>query len=115
MKNVLKTNTERYNNDQSDISVEQWLRDIVKLPEYIPNFIDNGFRNIGVVRECTNEILQQIGIKANGHRLEILMHSKRCEAHPVFSDDSDLKITDSEIRYFRESDHGIIAIFDSST
>ena len=78
MKNMLNTNTERYTNDQSYISIEQWLRDIVKLPEYIPNFIDNGFRNMNVVRECTDEILQDIGIKAVGHRMEILLH---CKSH----------------------------------
>ena len=86
IKNSLSIDTERHYDNESDTSIQQWLRDIVKLPEYIPNFIDNGFRNMDVVRECTDEILKQIGIKAVGHRLEILMHSKRCKVQPVASD-----------------------------
>ena len=65
--------------EQSDKSIGHWLRDIVKLPEYIPNFIDNGFRNMDVVRECNDEILQEIGIKAVGHRMEMLTHSNAIE------------------------------------
>eukprot|EP01084_Bolivina_argentea_P007475 14013_1 len=56
---------------QNEMSIEKWLTDVVRLPEYISNFVDNGF-DMEILNDTTKEDLKEIGIKKLGHIKKIL-------------------------------------------
>ena len=54
--------------DMSDNAVAIWVRDKVKLPQYVDNFISNGFDGLDVIMEIEIDELKEIGINLLGHR-----------------------------------------------
>merc|ERR1712228_271643 len=66
-----------YVNDASDDEyddeheVVMWLANEVKMPQYIDNFIVNGFDEMSVIQEMSLNELELIGIKLLGHRMKI--------------------------------------------
>ena len=59
-------------NDQDDNEVASWLRDVVKLPQYIPQFMELGFDDLFTVKEIG--VGQQFEIKIDklGHKIKIM-------------------------------------------
>eukprot|EP01084_Bolivina_argentea_P164079 285311_1 len=54
--------------------MSNWLINVVKLGQYLDNFIDSGFEELLTVKWITFDMLKEIGINKIGHRLKI-MHS----------------------------------------
>lgn len=66
-----------------DVTVEEmrfreWMRDTVKLPQYIGLLLENGFDDIDTLSMVNVDQLQSIGIEKLGHRLKII---KFIQAH----------------------------------
>ena len=57
-------------------SIANWLEGI-KLGEYTQKFVEEGFDDIEVVHEMTNDELVDLGITKAGHRKKILIHARR--------------------------------------
>eukprot|EP01083_Nonionella_stella_P180990 646972_1 len=58
---------------ESDL-VSIWLRDVVDLPQYIPNFILNGYESLAVIAQITNtRELKKMGIGSNHHQTKIMI------------------------------------------
>eukprot|EP01083_Nonionella_stella_P055074 145358_1 len=67
--------------DDNIVSKEQkmmihWLRDIVKLPQYIDVFVANDF-NLEIMELVQKDDLKQIGIMSVGHQIKIIQYAKR--------------------------------------
>ena len=55
--------------------VENWLMDIVGLPQYLPNFMDNGYDGMTMIQEIhSKKDLYDIGIIVDDDQNELLMH-----------------------------------------
>ena len=53
--------------------VENWLRHVVKLPQYINIFIQQGYESLDIIREIKKkEELEEIGIIKKGHQTKIM-------------------------------------------
>ena len=59
------------------IPFKQWLTEVVKLPDYLGMFIENGLDEFEVAIDLTDAELKEIGIKMMGHRKRILMGLKK--------------------------------------
>jgi len=58
-----------------------WLTDEVKLPEYIPSFLAEGFEDMyEVIPEMTESDLATIGITKKGHVKKIMLHIEHLKA-----------------------------------
>eukprot|EP01084_Bolivina_argentea_P133447 235512_1 len=57
---------------EKENAVNVWLRDVVKLPEYIDLFMQNGMDDMTVIEDITMNELNQIGIDKLGHKMRIL-------------------------------------------
>ena len=77
--------------DEADISsIELWLCDTVKLPEYYSNFAEHGYESMEFVREITQKSeLQEIGIKLPGHLKLIMAKIKQLKKERLSITDSD--------------------------
>eukprot|EP01083_Nonionella_stella_P207618 754059_1 len=78
--------------------VTEWLTKKVKLPQYVQNFVDNGFETMEFVCDITAaEDLKDIGVTLKGHQIRILAKVKDLKAqqtkhgHMVVKDDSEHK------------------------
>eukprot|EP01084_Bolivina_argentea_P072120 130987_1 len=59
--------SKEYNADE--LTVRKWLKQEVKLPQYIDNFIDEGYDDMATIIESMNEEeLLELGITKRGHR-----------------------------------------------
>ena len=65
-----------YNNDHEK-EVRTWLLTNVAMPQYIDNFISNGFDDLSVIKEMTINELDIIGIKKLGHKMKLLQHIRK--------------------------------------
>ena len=59
-------------NDNKKEEVRRWLLETVELPEYINNFINQGFDELNIIKSMTMNELIEIGLKKLGHRKKIL-------------------------------------------
>ena len=61
-------------NDESPelVAVRRWMNTVVKLPQYLDLFIDNGFEDLSVIQALTVNDLQVMGIEKRGHQIKIL-------------------------------------------
>merc|ERR1712048_1281438 len=67
-----------YPNVNEKNKVETWLRNDVGLPQYLRNFIDEGYDDLDVIiGQMSDADLEAIGIKLRGHRAKILFHIKK--------------------------------------
>ncbi|XP_022920886.2 caskin-2 isoform X3 [Onthophagus taurus] len=57
-------------------SLEEWLQ-ILRLEEYQPNFLDQGYHTIEAVAQLTWEDLEEFGIVKLGHQKKIILAIKR--------------------------------------
>ena len=65
-------------NDYDDNEVALWLRDVVKYPQYISLFMDEGYDELFTIKESlTEQDLIEIGIDKRGHRKKIMVFVKR--------------------------------------
>merc|ERR1711879_803046 len=62
--------------DEAD-AVAVWLRDTVRLPQYLELFESEGFDELEVLVDLTDPLLKQIGIKKMGHRMKIMKEIKK--------------------------------------
>lgn len=63
-------------NDDDGVTEEirLWLTVTMKMPQYLPLFIRNGYDDMEIVREMTDSELSQIGIDKIGHRKKMLKY-----------------------------------------
>lgn len=59
-----------------DAAVAAWLEGL-KLSEYAPAFANNGYDDLAVIAELTNEELETMGIELPGHRKKILIAARK--------------------------------------
>ena len=53
--------------------MQQWLNDIVRLPGYYSNFVENGYESMGSVMKIKDKsALSDIGIDITGHQMRLL-------------------------------------------
>ena len=57
--------------DKMETAMEKWLKNVVKLPQYIDLFNENGLEDLGTVKHLTQNELEMIGVDKFGHRLKI--------------------------------------------
>ena len=65
---------------QSEIAINDiniWLKDVVKLPQYIPNFVSNGFVDMDSITNIEEKDLKRIGIESFMHCRHIMRHHHR--------------------------------------
>ena len=56
-----------------DFSVEEWLSDVVGLPQYIDTFLSSGFTELCYVVEIDEiEYCEELGIKSKEHQIKII-------------------------------------------
>ena len=60
-----------------DESVEEWLRNTVKLPEYYQIFVDEGFDNFEIIGDITMDDLKHMNIVKRAHQQTILKYVKK--------------------------------------
>ena len=69
---------EAKNQIEEENEVKAWLRNDLKLPQYIDNFMDEGWDNIDtIVHELEENDLVEMGINKKGHRKKIMLWIKR--------------------------------------
>merc|ERR1712129_581389 len=59
---------------RKEMSVKEWLKNTVKLPQYFDLFAEQGFDEWDTIMDVglTDNILEKIGINKMGHRLKIM-------------------------------------------
>ena len=60
-----------------DDKVKLWLKEDVKLPQYIDILIKNGYDDMECIQHITLDEMQQIGIDKMGHRHKILRYAQK--------------------------------------
>ena len=63
--------------NESELEVQRWMVNILKLPQYFQLFIDNGYDEIETIMEMDDKELQDIGINKKGHRKKILRYIRK--------------------------------------
>ena len=61
-------------------ALREWLRDEVRLPQYIDVFLKNGFENLSVIQPLGVNDLDEMGIEKKGHRLQIVLAIAKLKA-----------------------------------
>ena len=74
---IIRDNVDELMNNNSpkkeiDSPVIVWLRDRVKLPEYVDLFMENGLDDMSVISDISMKELNLIGITKIGHKMRIL-------------------------------------------
>lgn len=64
----------KHNGNTQRDKVYIWLRDVVNLEEYYNLFTENGFDDMEIIKNVTNQHLMEIGIHKIGHRIKIIKH-----------------------------------------
>ena len=67
---LMNQSSKSENKPESD--VVKWLRNTVKLPQYISLFNDNGFDNLDYLLEVKPNDLEMLGVELMGHRMKIM-------------------------------------------
>lgn len=57
-------------------SLEEWLQ-LLRLEEYLPAFLDQGYQTVDDVTQLTWEDLEEFGIVKLGHQKKIMLAIKR--------------------------------------
>eukprot|EP01083_Nonionella_stella_P302419 1042620_1 len=58
----------------TDNSVEEWITNKAKLPQYYHTFIENGYDTLEIIKEITdNNQLQEIGVLKKGHMMKLMI------------------------------------------
>ena len=71
--------TKSDNDDKEEL--REWLKDVVKLPQYFQVFIENGIEDLDTVAALDKDTLKQIGIDKVGHQLKILTNAKTIKSN----------------------------------
>ena len=70
--NVLMTASSSKASEQKQSEVSKWLKNVVKLPQYISLFDENGFDTLDVLNDIKPNNLEALGIQLMGHRMKIM-------------------------------------------
>ena len=54
------------------VAVRRWMISVVKLPQYLDVFIENGFDDLSLIQMMRSNDLEDLGIDKKGHRLKIM-------------------------------------------
>ena len=68
--NEKNINNKKVSNDQEE--VKKWMTDIVKLPQYIDLFLEQGFESLDIIKCIKMDDLTSIGMDKRGHNIKIL-------------------------------------------
>eukprot|EP01084_Bolivina_argentea_P024871 46304_1 len=63
--------------------MQKWMTEVVKLPEYIDLFINNGLEDMNIIKDITMETLTVIGIQKIGHKMKIIKQVAKLNTHPA--------------------------------
>merc|ERR1712228_213244 len=70
---IMKENAFNANIQNKELeAMKRWMTRIVKLPQYIDLFVENGFDDMETITEITMSTLTQIGIEKIGHKMKII-------------------------------------------
>eukprot|EP01084_Bolivina_argentea_P253281 425388_1 len=80
------------NSDNSDyVLMKKWLNNNCKLPQYLNNFMENGYESLDFVTDITNETqLSGINIKLPGHQTRIMAQIKKLNKDKEYESDDDV-------------------------
>ena len=79
--NVLTTQSlSKQQGTKPDSAMEKWLKEVVKLPQYIPLFNENGLEDLETVKHLTQKELEIIGVDKFGHKLKIYKEIEKLNA-----------------------------------
>ena len=70
--NILMTQSLSKKENKNVSEVSRWLKNVVKLPQYISLFNENGFDNLEIVKEIRMNDLIALGVDLMGHRIKIV-------------------------------------------
>ena len=69
----MKEREQRKDQESSELAaVRRWMNTVVKLPQYMDLFIENGFEDLSVIQDLTIDDLMEMGIEKKGHRMKIV-------------------------------------------
>ena len=75
-KRIVQNESKYMINDDDEEEAEKvkfWLSSTVGLPRYYPDFVENGFNSLDMIKEINNENdLMEIGITMKAHKLKIM-------------------------------------------
>ena len=75
---LLNQRTDRSNANEVEHSFKDWLSNTVKLPQYVDNFVEDGFDDMETITETMDEEdLRKMGVIKPGHRKKIMLFVKR--------------------------------------
>ena len=69
-----KDNNEKNEKQRQFTQFKHWLEEIVKLGQYLDNFINEALDDLNVVKLMQEKDLSDIGVTKKGHRLIFLKH-----------------------------------------
>ncbi|XP_075458127.1 arf-GAP with Rho-GAP domain, ANK repeat and PH domain-containing protein 3 isoform X1 [Ascaphus truei] len=95
--------------DNEELDIADWLS-AIHLERYQDNFKQQGYQIVRDILSLDNEVLQQIGVSATGHRKRILSRMRHVsgEAWPPFGSDSMERAESQEFLCRDDKDNGIV-------
>ena len=81
MNRIMMDKMYRNEHENSDlVAVRRWMKTVVKLPQYLDLFIENGFEDLSVIQTLTVNDLMEMGIEKKGHRIKIVQCIAKLQA-----------------------------------
>eukprot|EP00484_Ammonia_sp_Unknown_P019217 CAMPEP_0197036396 /NCGR_PEP_ID=MMETSP1384-20130603/13906_1 /TAXON_ID=29189 /ORGANISM="Ammonia sp." /LENGTH=667 /DNA_ID=CAMNT_0042466573 /DNA_START=33 /DNA_END=2032 /DNA_ORIENTATION=- len=79
--NAVETGTASTDSCSEHDKVQQWLTEIVRLPQYFGLLLENGYDDLESIEDLTVSELQQIGIEKVGHRKKLIKYAGKLRQH----------------------------------
>eukprot|EP01083_Nonionella_stella_P093992 263648_1 len=87
----IEDDVNRTRGQENDLVIS-WLQKVVRLPQFIPNFLENGFESMGVIAHIENKRdLMEIGILSKDHQTLIMKQIAKLKVDGMQDDGEQLE------------------------
>lgn len=81
----------RQSTKENDVLLRKWMKDELKLPQYLSTFKENGFENLEDVSCLQYSDLKEMGVNKLGHRRRIMAYIQKLKGADHTADEEDVE------------------------